>query len=84
MGSDDETKDEPTGQILEPLWDANQAAKFMGVSRSWVYQRVEAGLLPHIRVGGLVRFEPEAIRKFLRHDRVGASTALARVRFGRR
>ena len=84
MGSDDETKDEPTGQILEPLWDANQAAKFMGVSRSWIYQRVEAGLLPHIRVGSLVRFEPEALRKFLRHDRVGASTALARVRFGRR
>ncbi|MCC6806892.1 MAG: helix-turn-helix domain-containing protein [Deltaproteobacteria bacterium] len=84
MGSDDETKDEPTGQILEPLWDANQAAKFMGVSRSWIHQRVEAGLLPRIRVGGLVRFEPEATRKFLRHDRVGASTALARVRFGRR
>ena len=75
--------DRPSG-IHEPLWDANQAAKFMNVSRSWVYQRVEAGLLPHIRVGGLVRFDPAALKKFLMHDRLSATTVIARLTGGKR
>jgi excisionase family DNA binding protein len=74
--------DNPTGD-QEMLWDANQAAEFMNVSRSWVYQRTEAGLLPHVRLGGLVRFEPAAIRKFLRHDRLSATHVIERLAKGR-
>jgi excisionase family DNA binding protein len=44
------------------LWDVRDVAHYLKVSRSWVYQKVEAGLLPHLRVGGLVRFDPAAIR----------------------
>src|SRR5450755_847313 len=44
------------------LWDANDVAGFLKLSRSWVYHRAEAGLLPSIRVGGLLRFDPIAIR----------------------
>ncbi len=64
----------------EPLWDAKQASEFMRVSRSWVYQRAEAGLLPHIRIGGLVRFEPATLRAFIRQDRVSSTEAIARIR----
>jgi excisionase family DNA binding protein len=46
------------------LWDANDVASYLKVSRSWVYHRAEAGELPCLRVGGLLRFEPEAIRSF--------------------
>jgi excisionase family DNA binding protein len=44
------------------LWDANDVAGYLKVSRSWVYHRAEAGQLPCVRVGGLLRFDPAAIR----------------------
>jgi excisionase family DNA binding protein len=43
-------------------------AVYLKVSRSWVYHRAEANLLPHLRVGGLLRFEPDAIRRFAREE----------------
>ena len=46
----------------ETLWTVAEVAAFLKVSRSWVYHRLESGLLPHIRVGALVRFDPAAIR----------------------
>ena len=57
--------DAPTGVFVRPsgnLWDANDVARYLKVSRSWVYQRAEAGLLPCVRVGGLLRFRPEIVR----------------------
>ncbi len=35
-----------SGGTDDELWDANDAARYLKVSRSWVYQRAEAGLLP--------------------------------------
>lgn len=55
---------------FESLWDAKDVARFLKVSRSWVYQKTEAGELPCLRVGGLVRFEPEAVRAWARGDRL--------------
>jgi len=49
---------------IETLWDARDVARYLKVSRSWVYQRAEAGLLPYLKVGGLVRFVPDRIREF--------------------
>jgi excisionase family DNA binding protein len=46
------------------LWNTNDVARYLRVSRSWVYHRAEAGLLPLRRVGGLLRFDPAAIRAF--------------------
>jgi excisionase family DNA binding protein len=48
------------------LWDANDVASYLKVSRSWVYHRAEGGQLPHLRVGGLLRFDPTAVRAFAR------------------
>ena len=64
----------------EPLWDAKEAAAFMRVSRSWVYQQAEAGTLPHLRIGNVLRFEPAILRAFIRQDRVSATEAIARLR----
>jgi excisionase family DNA binding protein len=50
------------------LWDANDVARYLKVSRSWVYQRAESGALPCLRVGGLVRFDPEAVHAFAHGD----------------
>lgn len=46
------------------LWTVADVATYLRVSRSWVYHRSAAGLLPCLRVGALIRFDPEAIRAY--------------------
>lgn len=50
------------------LWNTKDVAAFLRVSRSWVYHQAEAGLLPCMRVGSLLRYEPDAIRRFVRGE----------------
>ena len=57
----------------DDLWDARDVARYLKASRSWVYQRAEAGLLPSLRIGGLLRFEPETVRAWARGASVGAA-----------
>ena len=52
----------------DELWDATGVARYLKVSRSWVYQKTEEGTLPCLRVGGLIRFDPVAVRAFARRD----------------
>jgi excisionase family DNA binding protein len=65
-------------QLPDELWDAVDVAKFLKVSRSWVYKRAELGELPHRRCGGLLRFDPDRIRAYARGD-AGRVLALSRV-----
>jgi excisionase family DNA binding protein len=60
----------------DQLWDANDVANFLKVSRSWVYQRAEAGLIPYLKVGALLRFDPEEIRAYAKSLRHGLSRVL--------
>jgi excisionase family DNA binding protein len=46
------------------LWTWREVAKALKVSRSWVYAKAGSGELPSMRVGGLLRFSPEAVRRF--------------------
>jgi excisionase family DNA binding protein len=48
------------------LWNTQDVARYVQASRSWVYQKAEAGLLPSLRIGGLLRFDPAVIRAFVR------------------
>lgn len=66
----------------DSLWDASDVASFLKVSRSWVYQHAESGDLPHRRVGGLLRFEPEAIRAYVRGEKPQAGRVLVLGRSG--
>ncbi|MCC6899962.1 MAG: helix-turn-helix domain-containing protein [Polyangiaceae bacterium] len=50
------------------LWDAKDVAAYLKASRSWVYQRAEAGQLPCLRIGGLLRFDPAMIRAHARGE----------------
>jgi len=52
----------------DELWDANGVARYLKVSRSWVYQKAEEGALPCLRVGGLIRFDPATVRAFARGE----------------
>lgn len=50
------------------LWTMKEVAAFLRVSRSWVYHQAEGGLIPCLRVGSLLRYDPEAIRRFARGE----------------
>ena len=57
------------------LKDINWVIEFLGMSKSWVYQAVESGVLPCIRIGSSVRFDPSAIRAWVQ----GESAASVRL-----
>lgn len=61
-----------TAEAFEALWNAEDVAKFLKASRSWVYQKAEAGVLPSLRVCGLLRFEPATVRAFARGELAAA------------
>jgi len=52
------------------LWTVQDVAAYLKTSRSWVYQRI-AGVdaIPSMRVGGLLRFEPEEVKAWARGER---------------
>jgi excisionase family DNA binding protein len=50
----------------ESLWDVGDAARYLNVSRSTVRRRVEAGTIPYVRIGNLIRFVPADIEEWVR------------------
>jgi len=54
----------------DELWTAEDVARFLRTSRSWVYHRARAGQLPCVKIGGLLRFDPLAIRALVAGDGV--------------
>ena len=69
MRTNDGKTTTPTSEVDDDrLWDANNVAQYLKVSRSWVYHHAEDGTLPCLRIGGLLRFEPSSIRAFARGE----------------
>jgi len=64
----------------ERLWCVPDAAAFLNVSRSWVRLHVRLGDLPHVRIGGLLRFWPEQIRSYARGEAVPRTVVPLRPR----
>ena len=57
--------------VKEPpasLWTAADVARYLSSSVSFVYKIAEAGRLPCLRVGSMLRFDPETVRAFARGD----------------
>lgn len=48
----------------DTLWNVDDVAAWAKVSRSWVYQRSASGQLPCVKIAGLLRFDPAAVKKF--------------------
>ena len=51
-------------RVHRTLWDVRDVAHYLKASVSWVYKAAERRELPCIRVGGLLRFDPGAVRAF--------------------
>ena len=44
------------------LWGPLDVARYLGISRNSVYSQVDAGTLPCVRIGGLLKFDPVRVR----------------------
>ncbi len=51
---------------VEPLWDAGQLSRRLGIHRNRLYLLVRTGRIPHLHVGRTLRFNPDAIRAWER------------------
>lgn len=54
--------------MAETLWDAEDVASYLKVSRSMVYKLGQSGELPCLRVGACLRFDPAVVRAFARGE----------------
>lgn len=54
-----------TDDNIDSLWTVEDLMVFAKVSRSWVYQRASSGALPSLKIGGLLRFDPRAVKSYL-------------------
>jgi predicted DNA-binding transcriptional regulator AlpA len=55
-----------------PLLTVKDVARRLAMSEKAVYARCEGDnpILPHLRIGNILRFEPEAIEAFIARQRV--------------
>jgi excisionase family DNA binding protein len=65
---------------LEPLWDVHDVARFLKVSRSWVYERTMTGEIPSLRLGGLRRYDPTKVRAYSRGEVVTSAPPGSRTK----
>jgi excisionase family DNA binding protein len=59
------------GEIIRP----DELAKCLKVSNAAVYQWVARGTIPYLRIGKIIRFNPEDIGEWLKAKRVAATKA---------
>lgn len=64
----------------EPRWDVKDVAAYLKVSKSWVYQRANAGDFPCHRYGAHLRFDPEVIRRYARGESVVSSARVVSLK----
>jgi excisionase family DNA binding protein len=63
----------------ERLLSSQELAQLTGFDVGWVYGQVEAGKIPHYKVGKYLRFKPSEIAAWLEAQRgPGRATATAR------
>ena len=49
---------------VESQWRVKEAARFLSCSISWIYKAAAKGEIPCIRIGAMLRFDPEQLRAF--------------------
>jgi excisionase family DNA binding protein len=50
---------------MNPLMTVKDAASFLNVSPMTIYREVNAGTLPHVRIGRSIRFSKEALDAYI-------------------
>lgn len=52
----------------DDLWDIPRVASYLGVSRSTVRRKIEAGEIPYVRIGVLIRFVRSEVERWVREQ----------------
>ena len=55
---------------VPPLLDVAEMARWLRLTPKGVYGLIESGRIPHVKVGGRIRFEREAVLRWLGKSRV--------------
>lgn len=58
------------------LMTVKQVMTFLSCSRTWVYDAAARGELPCLRLGSMLRFDPEQIDEWLRSRRQRAAVVM--------
>ena len=70
---------EARGQhVFEAMIGVDEAARFLGVARSWVYSAAHDGRLPGFKVGKYWRFRCSELMAWLEQQRNGGNRGEAR------
>jgi len=79
MPAVDREEDEALGHLAgrfellqEPLMDADQAARLLGLPRSSIYAYAKRGELPHVKIGRHLKFIRADLERALAGRRVGS------------
>ena len=64
---------EPDGAQPKDLLKVDDVCRWFAVTKDWVYDEVEAGRLPHLRLGRrTLRFDPDDLNAYLARSRGSA------------
>ena len=64
---------------IDRLLEADDVARYIGMTTDWIYREVRAGRMPHIRLGRYVRFRRESIDDWLAARERGPAPGRARA-----
>lgn len=66
-GGADRRGGEDAAAVVSPpvLWTPDQVCAAWGCRRTWLYDQVEAGRLPFVRLGRQLRFRPDDITAYV-------------------
>ena len=56
-----------------PFLTVKSAAQYLGLSYHTIYAYTEAGTLPHYKLGGRIRFDPDQLDEWLEERHVPVS-----------
>jgi excisionase family DNA binding protein len=56
----------------EQAWSARELAKLIGCTGKHIYALAKSGRMPHLRIGGMVRFDPATTAEWLRQRYIAA------------
>ncbi len=59
-------RDSKLGLTERPLIRVADVAKLLDVDPQVIYRFVQAGTIPHVRVGGQIRFRPADVENYIR------------------
>jgi excisionase family DNA binding protein len=56
---------------IDHLLTVEQVAAILGMRKSWVYERTLRGEIPCVKLGALLRFDPEDISRYVEAHKAG-------------